>query len=205
MASDSAKVSLIIGCGALGQEMVDFVRSVGAQGQVKLQCLPADLHNRPALIPRKLRELLAETQGQYQRTFVLYGDCGTAGGIDAVCDEFGVTRIPGAHCYQFYMGEQAFDRYHDDTPTTFYLTDYLVRHFETLVIQGLALDRHPELMPDYFGHYTDLLYLAQIDDAELDAAGRAAAERLGLRYTRRLTGLGDMQPYLQPIAITRAT
>ena len=37
---------------------------------------------------------------------------------------------------------------------TFFLTDYLVRFFDRLVMEGLGLDRHPELLADYFGNYT---------------------------------------------------
>ena len=33
---------------------------------------------------------------------------------------------------------------------TFYLTDFLVRHFDRLVIAGLGIDRHPELAGEYF-------------------------------------------------------
>ena len=36
---------------------------------------------------------------------------------------------------------------------TFYLTDFLVRHFNTYVIRALGLDRKPELSELYFGNY----------------------------------------------------
>ena len=32
------------------------------------------------------------------------------------------------------------------------------------MIEGLGLDRHPELLADYFGNYRRLVYLAQTDD-----------------------------------------
>ena len=62
-------------------------------------------------------------------------------------------------------------------PGTFFLTDYLVRHFNRLIIKGLALDRHPHLLADYFGNYRRLVYLAQTEDAALYAKAEAAAER----------------------------
>ena len=37
---------------------------------------------------------------------------------------------------------------------SFYLTDFLVEHFDRLVIRGLKLDRHPELRDQYFAHYS---------------------------------------------------
>ena len=88
-----------------------------------------------------------------------------------------------------------FDALAEAEPGTFYLTDFLARQFETLVIEGLGLDRHPELLPDYFGNYTRLIYLAQTDDAELQAAapgGRRA--RLGPRLRIRFTGLRRASP-----------
>ena len=60
-------------------------------------------------------------------------------------------------------------------PACFYLTDYLARHFERLVIEELGLDRHPELLPLYFGNYKRLVYLAQAPDPRLEQQAKAAA------------------------------
>ena len=79
---------------------------------------------------------------------------------------------------------------------SFYLTDFLARQFDTLVIEGLGLDRHPELRDMYFGNYERVVYLAQTQDPTLDAAAQAAATRLGLAYERRQTGYGDLTPAL---------
>ena len=110
--------------------------------------------------------------------------------------EEGVSRIEGAHCYAFYAGEEAFSRLAEDEPGTFYLTDFLVRHFDALVIRGLGLDRFPQLRDDYFGNYRRVVHLAQFDDPEIAAKARAAAERLGLAYERRFTGLGGIRAFL---------
>ena len=114
----------------------------------------------------------------YGRIFVIYGDCGTAGGLDTVLAEEGVERIPGPHCYAFYQGVTAFLEAAEAEPGCFYLTDYLVRQFDKVVIAGLGLDRHPELLPLYFGNYTKLVYLAQAPDPVLVRGAGAAAERL---------------------------
>ncbi len=71
---------------------------------------------------------------RYLRIFVAYGECGTGGGLDAVLREEGVERIPGAHCYEFFASPQVFAALAEAEPGTFYLTDFLVRHFEHLVI-----------------------------------------------------------------------
>jgi hypothetical protein len=77
------------------------------------------------------------------------------------------------------------------------VTDFLVRHFDRLVIRGLGLDRKPELEPLVFGHYRKLLYLAQSDDQELQQRAQAAAQRLGLSYAYHYTGSGELGRSLQ--------
>jgi hypothetical protein len=52
--------------------------------------------------------------------------------------------------------------------TTFFITDFLARHFEAFLMRPLGLDRFPELRDTYFGHYERALYLAQTDDPELE-------------------------------------
>jgi hypothetical protein len=84
----------------------------------------------------------------------------------------------------------------EDEPGTFFLTDFLVRHFDRLVIEGLGLDRFPQLRDDYFRHYRRVVYLAQFDDPELTVKAEAAAARLGLAFERRLTGLGGVEKFL---------
>ncbi len=115
-------------------------------------------------------------------------------------DAEGVERIPGPHCYAFYSGLDSFEQAHDADPTCFYLTDYLARHFDRLVIEGLGLDRHPELLGDYFGNYSRLVYLAQTEDAGLTERAAAAAARLGLAFERRFTGMGELGRFLHAAA-----
>ncbi|MDX1655441.1 MAG: DUF1638 domain-containing protein, partial [Candidatus Competibacteraceae bacterium] len=138
-------------------------------------------------------------RGRFSRIFVAYGDCGTGGELDRMLAEEGVERLPGAHCYQFFAGERAFEELSEEEPGTFYLTDFLARHFQRLVIQGLGLDRHPQLAPLYFGHYRRLVYLAQRRDPDLEARAREAARELGLDYQYRYTGYGDLAGSLEAI------
>ena len=182
---------LVVGCGALGRELVTLTRDLPG---VDVTCLPAALHNRPERIPAAVADRVRERGGDYDRVFVAYADCGTGGRLDSVLEtEFeGVERIPGAHCYEFYAGAAAFAALHDEEPGTFYLTDFLARQFETLIVRGLGLDRHPELLQLYFGNYRRLVYLAQTEDPDLVARARAAADRLGLAFELRRTGLGEL-------------
>jgi len=188
----AAKRPLVIGCGALARELVELTRRAGLPA-MDLTCLPASLHNRPERIPGAVAARIRRARRDgYDRIFVAYADCGTGGLLDLVLEEEGVARLEGAHCYEVYAGRAAFAALHDREPGTFYLTDYLVRNFDRLVVRGLGLDRHPELLPVYFGNYRRLVYLAQSDDPELANRAVAAAERLGLLFERRLVGLGEL-------------
>jgi hypothetical protein len=188
--------------------MVALTRRAGMPA-VDLTCLPATLHNRPERIPGAVRARIRRARAQgYEQLFVAYADCGTGGLLDRVLEEEGVARLEGAHCYEVYAGRAAFAALADEEPGTFYLTDFLARNFDRLVIRGLGLDLHPELLGTYFGNYRRVVYLAQTDDPELDARARRAARRLGLRYERRDAGYGELAGAMtaaaaQPMAAQR--
>jgi hypothetical protein len=182
---------LVIACGALAREIV-ALRSLNHWPHMAVQCLPAELHNRPDTIPAAVRAKIHAARGQFTSIFVAYADCGTGGMLDAVLAEEGVERIPGAHCYEFFAGSAQFAELAEAELGTFYLTDFLLQHFERLVIHGLGIDRHPELLPIYFGHYKKLTYLAQVLTDEKLAAGQAAADRLGLAFAYHATGYGGL-------------
>ena len=184
---------LLIGCGALAHEIMAVLRLNRLEG-VEVQCLPAKLHNTPQLIPEAVRAKIRESRDRFEKIFVLYGDCGTGGLLDDVLAEEGAERIAGAHCYEFFAGAVDFAALAEDEPASFYLTDFLARHFDRLVIKGLGIDRHPELLPLYFGNYKRLVYLAQTRSARLAEEAKAAAEFLGLELDHRFTGYGELAP-----------
>ena len=186
---------LILACGAIAREVLAVI-DLNGWTHVDVRCLPAKLHSTPQRIPAAVDANLDELEGSYERVFVAYADCGTGGARDPVLERHGVERLPGAHCYGFLAGNDAWDAMHEDEPRTFYLTDFLARHFEALVVRGLKLDVHPELLPMMFGNYRRLVYLAQTDDPSLDARAEAAAGFLGLAYERRRTGYGELVPSL---------
>jgi len=195
---------LVIGCGALAPELVALTRRSGLP-EMDLHCLPATLHNRPELIPGAIRERIRRARARgYDRIFVAYADCGTGGLLDRVLEAEGVDRLEGAHCYEIFAGRAAFAVLHEAEPGTFYLTDFLARNFDRLVVRGLGLDRHPELLPIYFGNYRRLVYLAQTDDDRLTMAARGGARRLGLAFERRFTGLGELDTSVRAFAVAAA-
>jgi hypothetical protein len=197
LAETQPKGVLVIACGAIARELVR-IRDANGWTHVDFQCLPAELHNRPEKIPGEVRRKINQEGAEFERVFVAYADCGTGGLLDRVLEETGAERIPGAHCYEFYAGSADFEKLAAEEPGTFFLTDFLVRHFDRLVIRGLGLDRQPGLLPVYFGNYRRVLYLAQTRDAELQALARQAAAALGLDYSCRFTGDEPLRLALKP-------
>ena len=188
---------LVIACGALAREILAICEA-GGLDHIDLHCLPAILHNHPERIAPAVEAALEDRAGGYDRVFLAYADCGTGGALAQLCAARGIEMIAGPHCYAFFEGLDAFGA--REEIDAFYLTDFLARQFDAFVTRPLGLDRHPELRELYFGHYRRLVYLAQTEDAALDAKARAAADTLGLDYERRFTGLGPFAKALNPVA-----
>jgi hypothetical protein len=187
MPAPKAKPLLVIACGALARELVRIKRASGWE-HMDLQCLPPQLHNRPERITAAVEQAIEEAGNRYQGIFVAYGDCGTGGALDSMLKMRGIDRLPGAHCYEFFSGREVFEQLTEEEPGSFYLTDFLVTHFKRLVIGGLGLDRHPQLLQQYFGNYRRVVYLAQTGSPELQAMARRHAAFLGLEFEYRLPG-----------------
>ena len=188
---DTPRGILIIACGALAREIA-ALRRMNQWTALDVRCLPAELHNRPERIAPAVRAEIRAQRDRYRTIFVAYGECGTAGQLDTVLEAEGVERIPGAHCYQFFAGAHVFEELCEAELGTFYLTDFLLRHFDRLVIRGLGLDRHPELAQDYFRHYRKLVYLAQTRVPSAVERAKQIAERMGFAFEHRFTGYGEL-------------
>jgi hypothetical protein len=193
--SDERPEVLILACGAVAREVLAVIRLNGWT-HVDVRCLPAKLHSTPQKIAGAVDAKLTELAGRYERVFVAYADCGTAGALDIVLDRHEVERLPGAHCYGFLAGNAAWDAMQEEEAGTYYLTDFLARHFEALVVRPYKLDVYPDLVEVMFGNYARVVYLAQTDDAGLRERARAAADFLGLAYEERRTGYGELVPSL---------
>jgi hypothetical protein len=196
---------LVLACGALVAELRAVLHASGMADAIDVRYLPANLHNRPHEIAPAVSALLDEADPDRTRPVLVgYADCGTGGALDRVLAERpAARRLPGAHCYEFFAGSELFASLHDAEPGTFYLTDFLAKHFDALVWQGLGLDRHPQLRDTYFGHYTRLVLLSQADGGALDtvlAAGSEAAERLGLRFEHHHVGLSPFAVAIGKVA-----
>jgi hypothetical protein len=175
---------LVIACGALASDLRAVLAQLGLSDAVEVKYLPAPHHSRPErIVPAARKQLATDDDGE--RTIVFgYGDCGTGGHLDALVDELGdrASRLAGDHCYEFFAGSSTFHELHDAEPGTFYLTDFLAKHFDALVWEALGLDRHPQLRDAYFGNYRRVVLLSQTRDESVLAAGRRAAEMLQLEF-----------------------
>ena len=181
----------VIACGAIAREIL-AIRQTNGLDHIDLLCLPAIWHAHPEKIAPGVEKAITEARAEgFSRIFVGYADCGTGGLLDRVCEREGVERIAGPHCYSFFAGNEAFAAKDDDV-TSFFLTDFLARQFRSFVIEPLGLDRHPQLKEMYFGNYTKVVYLSQIEDAALQQKAKEAADYLGLAYEYRFTGYGDL-------------
>ena len=187
--------TLVICCGAIAKEMIALARENG-WGNIRVECLPASLHNDPDQLPERVRGKIRDNKPRYGNILVLYSDCGTGGAMQRVLEEEGVDSIGGAHCYEVFTGSGAFHEMIAKEPGCFFLTDFLARHFEKLVFRGLGLDRFPKLRDTYFGSYTKMVYLAQTDDAGLVSYARAAADSVDLELEIRRTGYGEYESFL---------
>lgn len=191
---------LVLACGALAREILDVIH-VNGMAHVDLQCLPAIYHNHPEKIVPAVQAAVEKARQKYTQIFVAYADCGTGGQLQAAVKELGIEMIPGPHCYSFFEGNTAFAENSEDEFRAFYLTDFLVRQFESFVWKPLGLDRHPELRDMYFGNYEKLVYQAQTDDPSLTEKAMQYAENLNLPFERRQTGYGDLEKEIREFAV----
>ena len=189
---------LVIACGALAKEITALIR-MNNWTHLQLRYLPAKLHNEPNNIPQNIRKNLMNAQNKFSQIFIGYADCGTGGKLDSLLDEFGVQRLPGAHCYEFFSSSQSFSKMLEEEPGSFFLTDFLVKSFEKLIWQGLKINSHPELLKIYFGNYKRLVYLAQTESKDLQTQAKEIAKKLRLNYFYRFTGYGALTPALSDL------
>ncbi len=140
----------LIICGALAREVLALVDKYG--WDVEVAAVPAVLHMFPERIPPAVEKRITELRDQYDRLICVYADCGTGGALDGVLERLGIERIAGPHCYEWYGGT-TFNQIMEEEPGTYFLTDFMVRQFRTMILHSMGLDRFPELKEDYFRNY----------------------------------------------------
>ena len=190
----------VIACGALARELMVLLDQL-PDGAVSLTCLPAAWHNHPEKIVPGLKRKVSAARRKGMQIAVAYGDCGTGGTLDAFLEAEQIPRIAGPHCYEMFLGKVKFDAEMETALGTFFLTDYMVRHFERIVMKGMGLRLNPELRDMYFGHYTRVLYIAQTDCKKLRAKAVEAAAELELDYEYRYAGYGEFAGFVRGLLL----
>ena len=198
---DKSDKILVIACGALAKEITTLIR-INNWTHLQLRYLPAKLHNDPHKITQNIRNNLIKAKNKFSQIFIGYADCGTGGQLDTLMEEFGLQRLPGAHCYEFLSSTQKFSKLIEEEPGSFFLTDFLVKSFEKLIWQGLKINSHPELLKIYFKNYRRLVYLAQTESKDLQYQAKQIAKRLGLNYLYLYTEYGVLTPALSDLNTT---
>lgn len=185
----SSRLAFIV-CGTLVRDVQAISRVHGWDAD--FHGIPSLHHLHPDHIVRAVDEKLQELEGRYEKIIVVYGDCGTAGRLDDVLTRHGATRPTGPHCYEMLAGA-GYQEFTTGRPGIFFLTPWLIRNFDAYVWRRLGLEEHPELVDEYFRHFTDVVYLRSVPDRVLDQRAREIADRLGLSLEIRDSGLGELE------------
>jgi hypothetical protein len=164
----------VVACGALALQIGRIARRRG--WDIDVRPVPPELHNRPERI-----RAAVEDAARGEDVVVAYAYCGA--------DLEGLRRFEGADCYEVYGARHE--------PGVFFLTDFLVRSFDRVVVRSLGLDRHPELRDDYFRNYTRVCWLAQRPTPDLSARAEAAAATLRLPLEVREVGDAGLEHALE--------
>ena len=166
----------IIACGAIATHIANLATQENFD--LTIYPLPPLLHNHPEQIAGAVEDKLSEIKDKHQKIAIAYADCGTYGALDKLIERHGLPRLGGDHCYDVFAGKKRV--FELTTSGTYFLTDYLVKSFHRSVVVELGLDRHPELIDDYFKNYKKVVWLAQNPTEELKIAAQAAADLMKL-------------------------
>ena len=166
----------IVACGAIATHISNIASRENFD--ITIFPLPPLLHNHPERIADEVDAKISEIKDKFEKIAVAYADCGSYGELDKVIEKYGISRLGGDHCYDVFAGRQKVMEL--TTTGTYFFTDYLVKSFHRSVVVELGLDRHPELVDDYFKNYTKVLWLAQNPTDDLKVAAQAAADLMKL-------------------------
>ena len=188
-------------CGALAHEVLAVIKRHG--WDVDLIGVPAIDHMHPERIAPDVDRRFQQLRQEYDRIFVLFGDCGSRGALDQLLERYQLERVDGPHCYEMYAGK-GFHQLMEEEPGSFFLTDFLVRNFRGTILKGLGLDRYPGLKEEYFRNYRRMVYLVQKEDPELLEKAKDIAQFLSLPLEIKYTGYGMLEERLVALMNGRA-
>lgn len=193
--TDRQPLAMVV-CGALAREVHQIAHRRG--WQVDIHGIPAEHHLYPDRIVEAVEKKLIDLDGLYEKTVVVYGDCGTAGALDHVLARHRAVRPAGPHCYAMLAGCST-ERLTEQVPETYFLTDYLVRRWEETVLQGMGLDSRPQLREMCFAGFKRLIFLRQSPSPELDEKASKIAEFMELPLEVWDVGLAGLEARLAEV------
>ncbi len=172
----SREIVRIIACGVF-KPALQHLHMEERYPNVKVSFLPAVLHLRPPDLRNFLRKEIESAQQRNEHVICLYGDCFPD--IDDFCDQYDIIKVPGAYCYELFLGPKRFKELIDETAGTYFMEKDLIMNFEQHCL--IPLELHDKTMREYcFEHYKKLLYVRQPADPELSSRANEIADFLEL-------------------------
>ena len=163
MSNKPGNITRIIAC-AVFKPAIKHLHLENKYPDLRLTYLPSNLHLRPQELRSHLLKEIAAARKRNERVICLYGDCFP--GINDLCEERGVIKVPGHHCYEMLLGSERFRQLVDETVGTYFLEKDLILNFEEYC--AVPLELHDEEMRKYcFERYQKLLYVRQPSDPDL--------------------------------------
>jgi hypothetical protein len=111
-------------------------------------------------------------------------------------ERHGAERLSGEHCYEIFCGRR-FSALAERRPTTYFLTDFLVRNWEKVVVREMGLDRAPSLKTKLFAGFASVTFLRQATDPDLLRKAEGIAAYLGLPLEVEEVGTSELESQLE--------
>jgi len=176
MSNNSGKTIGIIAC-AVFKPAIEALKLERVYRNLRLTYLPSNLHLRPPELKERMLTEIKVAQKRNERVICLYGDCFP--GIDDLCLEYVVSKVPGHYCYEMLIGSERFSQLLNEIAGTYFAEKELIQNFEEYCV--IPLELHDEEMKGYcFNQYQRLLYVRQPSDPNLVARAGEVADFLGL-------------------------
>lgn len=177
----SKKIIRIIAC-AVFKPALDYLKLESRYPDLRVTYLPSNLHLGPQRLQSYLLKEVISAKERDERVLCLYGKCFP--GIDDFCQQYGVVKVPGAHCYELLLGSERFSQIIEETVGTYFLEKELIVNFEGYCVEPLEL-HDQEMRKTYFQHYQRLLYIRQPSDPNLLSRAGELSQFLGLSLVIR--------------------
>ena len=166
----------IITC-AVFKPALEHLKLVERLPDLRITYLPSNLHMKPQELRVRLLRRIVSARKRNELIICLYGDCFP--GMDDFCQQQGIIKAPGFHCFEMLLGGERFKQLIEETAGTYFLERNLILNFEAYC--GVPLELHDEEMRKcLFNHYQRLLYVKQPSDPDLTPQVCQLAEFLEL-------------------------